>query len=46
MEKLLKDKECVKCEKFFDCKGKPKEVKQCLNYVERMKDNGGKKNVY
>jgi hypothetical protein len=35
MEKLLKDKECLHCEKFFDCKGKPKDVKECLNFKER-----------
>lgn len=40
MEKMLKDKECIMCEKFFDCKGKPKEVKQCLNFKERKKKNG------
>lgn len=35
MEKLIKDKECLHCEKFFDCKGKPKDVKECLQFVER-----------
>jgi hypothetical protein len=40
MEKELKDKECIKCEKFFDCKGKPKGVKQCLNFEERKQRNG------
>lgn len=40
MAEVLKDKECIKCEKFFDCKGKPKKVKQCLNFTERKNDNG------
>lgn len=34
---LKKDKECLQCEKFFDCKGKPKEVKECLQFEERKK---------
>ena len=37
--KLVKDKECLQCEKFFDCKGKPKEVDECLNFEERKKVN-------
>ena len=40
MEKTLKDKECIKCDKFFDFQGKPKEVKQCLNFEERKQRNG------
>jgi hypothetical protein len=40
MEKLLKDKECLHCDKFFDCKGKPEGVKNCLNFTERKNDNG------
>ena len=40
VEKMVKDRECLKCEKFFDCKGKPKEIKQCLNFAERKKENG------
>lgn len=35
-----KDKECLHCEHFFDCKGKPKEVKQCINFKEREDKNG------
>lgn len=34
---LKKDRECIHCEKFFECEGKPKEVKQCINFVERKK---------
>lgn len=32
---LKKDRECLHCEKFFDCKGKPPDVDSCLNLVER-----------
>ena len=46
MAKMVKDKECINCEKFFDCKGKPEGVKNCLNFTERKKDDGRKKNVY
>lgn len=31
---LIKDKECVSCTKFFDCKGKPRGT-NCINYEER-----------
>lgn len=43
---LKKDKECIHCENFFDCAGKPEHVKLCLNLVERKEENGGKKNAY
>ena len=39
----MKDRECIKCEKFFDCEGKPKGVDKCLYFTERKKDNGNKK---
>lgn len=32
--KLVKDRECIKCEKFFDCKGKPPGI-QCVAIVPR-----------
>lgn len=32
-----KDKECIHCTKFFDCSGKPKNVKHCLQFNERGK---------
>ena len=32
--KLVKDRECIKCEKFFDCKGKP-ENKICIYFEQR-----------
>ena len=35
MEELKKDRECLHCDKFFECKGKPKDVKECLQFVER-----------
>ena len=35
---MVKDRECIKCERFFDCEGKPSS-KPCLHYKER-KDNG------
>ena len=41
MEKLIKDKECLHCEKFFDCKGKPKEIKECLQFEERKREKEG-----
>lgn len=30
-----KDRECLHCAKFFGCKGKPLEVKNCVNFVQR-----------
>ena len=33
-----KTKECIRCAKFFDCKGKPKGVDRCVNFVERKND--------
>ena len=34
---MKKDKECITCEHIFECKGKPENVKRCLNYKERKK---------
>jgi len=42
---LKKDRECIRCEKFFDCNGKPKGVKLCVNFTERKDRNGREKNV-
>ncbi len=39
MEELKKDRECLHCENFFDCKGKLKEIKECLPFKERKKVN-------
>lgn len=41
-----KTKECIQCDKFFECKGRPKNVVRCVNFVERKNGNGGKKDVY
>ena len=38
MDELKKDKECIRCEHFFDCAGKPKEVNLCVNFKERKED--------
>ena len=35
--KLTKNRECIQCEKFFECKGKPQDVVRCLNFTERKK---------
>ena len=32
--KLVKDRECIKCEKFFDCDGKPTKA-ACVNFEPR-----------
>lgn len=32
----MKTKECIHCERFFECKGKEKD-KPCLHYKERRK---------
>ena len=39
-DKHKKDRECLHCEKFFECQGKPKEVNQCLNFKERKEQDG------
>lgn len=33
---LHKDRECISCEKFFDCSGKPKGT-NCMFFKERKK---------
>ena len=35
MDKPKKDRECIRCEKFFECEGKPQDVKRCINFTER-----------
>lgn len=38
----MKTKECIKCEKIFDCAGKEKD-KPCLHFKERKgSENNGK----
>lgn len=34
---LVKDKECIHCEKFFECEGH-KKGSLCINFKERKKD--------
>lgn len=41
----MKDRECATCRYVFSCKGKPENVRQCLNY-ERRQNNGSDKNHY
>lgn len=40
---LKKDRNCIHCESFFDCQGKPAEVKDCLNFKERKEIDSGRK---
>ena len=37
-EKLIKNQECITCMQLFDCKGKPRGVEACLNYIERRRE--------
>lgn len=34
-EELIKNQECATCQKMYECKGKPRSTKQCLNYISR-----------
>ena len=36
-DERVKTKECIHCDRFFECKGKPKSVDRCVNFVERKK---------
>lgn len=36
---LTHDKECLHCEKFFDCEGKPKDVDRCIEFKERKNND-------
>lgn len=36
-QKPKKDRNCLHCEYFFECEGKPMQVKYCINYKERKK---------
>lgn len=42
MSELVKDRECIHCNKFFDCKGKPRGT-SCLNFEERKNEDGRSK---
>ena len=39
-DELKKDRECIHCEKFFECEGKPEGVERCINFTERKKEDG------
>lgn len=39
MQEYIKDRECIKCKRFFNCKGKDKK-EPCLHFEERKKKNG------
>lgn len=39
-EVVKKDRECMHCEKFFDCPGKPVKVKMCINFEGRKQKDG------
>ncbi len=43
MSELIKDKECIECERILRCPGKAKEVANCLHYIERGKGNDSKR---
>ena len=38
------DSQCAKCEHVLDCQGKPQEVKDCINFKERVKKRGNIQN--
>jgi hypothetical protein len=42
MSELVKDRGCIHCEKFFECKGKPRGA-LCVNFEERKDDDGRRK---
>jgi hypothetical protein len=35
---MIKDRECIHCKKFFECKGKESK-NPCLHFEERKKDS-------
>lgn len=37
---LKKDKECIRCERFFDCDGKPVGTHECIRFKERKSEDG------
>ena len=34
-EKPVKDRECIRCQKFFDCNGKPHANMNCISFEKR-----------
>ncbi len=43
MSDLVKDRECIHCQKFFECEGKPRGAGACVNLEERKKEEWDKK---
>jgi hypothetical protein len=41
--KLTKTRECIQCDRFFECKGRPQGVVRCVNFVERKKQRDGRR---
>jgi hypothetical protein len=42
-ERPVRGRECIRCKKMFECKGKPKSSTLCVNFEERK--DGREKNV-
>lgn len=42
---LKKTRECIRCERLFECEGKPTE-KACLHFKERKDVKDGRKKTY
>lgn len=42
---MKKDRDCIHCEKLFDCVGKEKD-KPCLHYIPRKDEVHGKSKTY
>ena len=38
---LVKDKECINCNRLFDCKGKMRGVTHCINFEQYKEDKFG-----
>lgn len=43
MSELVKDRECIECERILRCPGKAKDVANCLHYIERGKSDDCKR---
>ena len=35
MSDLIKDRECIECEHFLMCKGKPIDTERCIRFEQR-----------
>lgn len=40
-DKLIKDRECIHCERLWECKGKPEGI-QCVAFTPRKEKEGNK----